>query len=93
MLQELLLWWAATTSTTITGFVRKEIATIIAERQGQRLYVQWRCNTATPIVSWNMLEGTLEGVDGGLLLKTIEKHAQWIGFMRKVIQIKQKSLL
>jgi len=40
-----------------------------------------------------MLEGTLEGVDGGLLLKTIEKHAQWIGFMRKVIQIKQKSFL
>ena len=40
-----------------------------------------------------MLEGTLEGVDGGLLLKTIEKHAQWIGFMGKVIQIKQKSLL
>ena len=40
-----------------------------------------------------MLEGMLEGVDGGLLLKTIEKHAQWIGFMRKVIQIKQKSLL
>jgi len=30
-----------------------------------------------------MLEGTLEGVDGGLLLKTIEKHAQWIGFIEK----------
>jgi len=30
-----------------------------------------------------MLEGTLEGVDGGLLLKTIEKYAQWIGFMKK----------
>ena len=40
-----------------------------------------------------MLEGTPEGVDGGLLLKTIEKYAQWIGFMGKVIQIKQKSLL
>ena len=40
-----------------------------------------------------MLEGTPEGVDGGLLLKTIEKYAQWIGFMRKVIQIKQKSFL
>jgi len=32
-----------------------------------------------------MLEGTPEGVDGGLLLKTIEKYAQWIRFMRKVI--------
>jgi len=40
-------------------------------------------NTATTIVSWNMLEGTPEGVDGGLLLKTIEKYAQWIGFMEK----------
>ena len=40
-----------------------------------------------------MLEGTLEDVNGGLLLKRIEKHAQWIGFMGKVIQIKQKSLL
>ena len=40
-------------------------------------------NTATTIISWNMLEGTLEGVDGGLLLKNIEKIAQWIGFMKK----------
>ena len=40
-------------------------------------------NTATTIISWNMLEGTLEGVNGGLLLKTIEKHAQWIGFIEK----------
>ena len=29
-----------------------------------------------------MLEGTLEGVDGGLLLKTIERYAQWILFMK-----------
>ena len=69
--------------TTITGFVRKEIETIIAEGQGRRLYVRWRCNTATTIISWNILEGTLEGVDGGLLLKTIEKHAQLIGFIEK----------
>ena len=32
-------------------------------------------DTATTIVSWNMLEGTLEGADGVLLLKTIEKYA------------------
>ena len=30
-----------------------------------------------------MLEGTLEGVNGGLLLKTIEKYAQWIRFIEK----------
>ena len=28
-------------------------------------------NTATTIISWNMLDGTLEGVDSGSLLKTI----------------------
>ena len=30
-------------------------------------------NTATTIISWNMLEGTLEGVNGGLLLKTLRR--------------------
>ena len=30
-----------------------------------------------------MLEKTPEGVDGGLLMKTIEKYAQWMRFMEK----------